>query len=119
MSKAERKLDLTHNVIGPRGAAAVAEIFLGQALRGEGDGNHSAHRRHCCQRGYALEELNLRHNGIGDSGANAIANAITEAARLRAKTSGPLMRGQSSFCFRPSLMMPGTATLPQGASIGF
>lgn len=92
-----KKLDLTHNVIGPRGAAAVAEIFLGQALRGEGDGNHSAHRRHCYQRGYALEELNLRHNGIGDSGANAIASAITEAARLRAKTSGPLMSGQSSF----------------------
>lgn len=92
-----KKLDLTHNVIGPRGAAAVAEIFLGQALRGEGDGNHSAHRRHSYQRGYALEELNLRHNGIGDSGASAIASAITEAARLRAKTSSPLMSGQSSF----------------------
>ena len=92
-----RKLDLTHNVIGPVGAAAVAEIFLGQALRGEGDGNHSAHRRTSHQRGYALEELNLRHNGIGDSGVKAIAGAIIEAARLRANANSPLMSGQRSF----------------------
>jgi hypothetical protein len=71
-----RKLDLTQNVIGARGVAAVAEVLRGQALRSGTSGGGGN------QRGFALEELSLRHNGCGDAGVAALAAAITEAAAL-------------------------------------
>ena len=48
--------------------------------------------------------MNLRHNGIGDSGASAIASAINEAARLKTKTSSPLMAGQRNSFVSPGLL---------------
>ena len=65
-----------------RGTAAVAEVLRGQAVRAVGGqavgGDGDLNRR----RGFALEELSLRHNGCGDAGVAALAAAITDVAKV-------------------------------------
>ena len=100
-----RRLDLSQNVIGAVGAAAAAEILLSQARAatssgrsGEWSGSSpfsssyspSSSSSSSSFKAHALEELNLRHNGCGDAGAVAIANALRESAAeslRRAKAS--------------------------------
>lgn len=91
-----RRLDLSQNVIGAEGAAAAAEILLSQARAASSSGRSglssfsSSYSSSSSFKAHALEVLNLRHNGCGDAGAVAIANALRESAAeslRRAKAS--------------------------------
>ena len=82
-----RRLDLSQNVIGAKGAAAAADVLLSQvrAWAAPGSRSSSASVSSSSFKAHALEELNLRHNGCGDAGAAAVANALRESAAESAK----------------------------------
>ena len=81
-----RRLDLSQNVIGAKGAAAAADVLLSQVRAWAAPGSRSSSASVSSSfKAHALEELNLRHNGCGDAGAAAVANALRESAAESAK----------------------------------
>ena len=81
-----RRLDLSQNVIGAKGAAAAADVLLSQVRAWAAPGSRSSSASVSSSfKAHALEELDLRHNGCGDAGAAAVANALRESAAESAK----------------------------------
>ena len=92
-----KTLDVSRNLIGAAGVAAVAELLVAQAARRGGGGgggfggtlnrfgeSHDAGAGLRGFRAHALRELSLRHNGCGDAGAKAVAAAMRKSAELSA-----------------------------------
>ena len=101
-----RRLDLSQNVVGAEGAAAAAEILLSQARAASGSyssgwwsSSSFSSSSSSSFKAHALEELDLRHNGCGDAGAVAIANALRESA------AESLRRAKESSAVAPASLL--------------
>jgi Ran GTPase-activating protein (RanGAP) involved in mRNA processing and transport len=102
-----KKIDVSQNLIGAAGVVAIAEVLVAQATRRGSARESNTFRRH------ALTELSLRHNGCGDAGVVAIANAMRASAEISVARN--LSRDGPTFVSSVKTRVPGATenTPPQ------
>uniref|UniRef100_A0A8C5FF52 T-complex-associated-testis-expressed 1 n=1 Tax=Gadus morhua TaxID=8049 RepID=A0A8C5FF52_GADMO len=96
------ELDLSHNLIGDRGARAIAKLLSRSRLEGldlydnevAGPGGRAI--AHALSRSATLRSLNLRLNRLGDEGGRAVGQALLTNRTLRRLHLGANEMGEAS-----------------------
>ncbi|CAL8317817.1 unnamed protein product [Merluccius merluccius] len=97
-----RELDLSHNLIGDRGARAIGKLLTRSRLEGldlydnEIRGPGAQAIAHALSRSATLRTLNLRLNRLGDEGGQAIGQALLTNRTLRRLHLGANEMGEPS-----------------------